>query len=67
MLDEISDEEDQAGRGMLSVIVVHKSGDQKPGSGFFKLAKKLGRETSDTDKCWIEELNRVYSYWGIRS
>ena len=36
-----------AGRGMLSVIVVHKVGDMQPGPGFFQLAKKLGRDTSD--------------------
>lgn len=35
MLGEISTEEDKAGRGMLSVIVVHKSGDMQPGPGFF--------------------------------
>ena len=60
MLDDISREEDAAGRGMLSVIVVHKDGDMMPGSGFFKLAKKLGRDISDKEKCWIEEFNRVY-------
>ncbi|HWT03244.1 MAG TPA: hypothetical protein VN256_23530 [Pyrinomonadaceae bacterium] len=59
MLDEISREEDDAGRGMLSVIVVHKEGDMMPGPGFFKLAKQLGRDTSDREKCWIEEFNRV--------
>ena len=60
LLDDISREEDAAGRGMLSVIVVHKEGDMMPGSGFFKLAKKLGRDTSDRDKCWADEFNRVY-------
>ena len=60
MLGEISIEEDAAGRGMLSVIVVHKDGDMMPGPGFFKLAKKLGRDISDRDKCWINEFNRVY-------
>lgn len=61
MLDDISREEDAAGRGMLSVIVVHKEGDKRPGSGFFKLAKKLGRDTSDREKCWVDEFNRVYA------
>lgn len=59
MLDDISREEDSVGRGMLSVIVVHKEGDKRPGPGFFKLAKKLGRDTSDRDKCWVDEFNRV--------
>jgi hypothetical protein len=54
MLGEISTEEDAAGRGMLSVIVVHKQGDMQPGPGFFDLAEKLGRDTSDILKCWVE-------------
>ena len=60
MLDDISREEDAVGRGMLSVIVVHRVGDMIPGSGFFKLAQKLGRDTSDHDRCWSDELRRVY-------
>jgi hypothetical protein len=63
LLGQISVEEDEAGRGMLSVIVVHKVGDQQPGPGFFELAKQLSRDTSDTDACWIQELNRVHAYW----
>lgn len=63
LLGEISEEENAAGRGMLSVIVVHKSGDMQPGPGFFELAKKLGRDTSDILRCWIEELNNVREYW----
>jgi molybdopterin synthase catalytic subunit len=34
LLGEISSEEDAAGRGMLSVVVVHKIGDMQPGPGF---------------------------------
>lgn len=63
MLGEISTEEDRAGHGMLSVIVVHKSGDMQPGPGFFELAKKLGRNTSDILACWIAELKKVHAYW----
>jgi len=67
MLGEISREEDAAGRGMLTVIVVHKSGDMQPGPGFFELAEELGRETSAILKCWVDELKRVYAYWGSPS
>jgi len=63
MLGEVSEEEDAAGRGMLSVIVVHKVGDMQPGPGFFQLAKKLGRDTSDILTCWVEELKRVHRCW----
>lgn len=63
LLGEISTKEDSEGRGMLSVIVVHKTGDMQPGPGFFELASELGRDTSDIEKCWVEELNRVYDFW----
>ena len=63
MLGEISTEEDAAGRGMLSVIVVHKVGDMQPGPGFFELAKELGRNTSDILRCWVAELHAVHRVW----
>lgn len=63
MLGEVSSAEDAAGRGMLSVVVVHKDGDMQPGPGFFELAKELGRDTRDILKCWVEELKRVHAYW----
>jgi hypothetical protein len=63
LIGELSTEEDAVGHGMLSAIVVHKSGDMQPGPGFFELAKKLGRDTSDILKCWVEELKRVHAFW----
>jgi hypothetical protein len=60
ILGEVSEEEDAAGRGMLSAMVVHKH-DSVPGPGFFVLAKKLGRDTSDRDNCWGEEMKLVYA------
>ena len=63
MLGEISSEEDAAGRGMLTVVVVHKHGDMQPGPGFFELAQVLGRNTRDILKCWVEELHKVHAYW----
>ncbi len=62
MLGDISRAEDAAGRGMLSVIVVQKSSGQ-PGPGFFELAKELGRDTSDTLKCSVDESKKVHAYW----
>jgi hypothetical protein len=64
LLGEISAEEDAAGRGMVSVVVVRKDGDMKPGPGFFEYAGELGRDTSDIDACWISELSKVFSAWG---
>jgi len=63
MLGEISLAEDKAGRGMLSALVTHKMGDMEPGQGFFDYAEILGRDISDKERCWVGEVNRVYSYW----
>ena len=66
MLGEISEQEDAVRpvrRGMLSAVVVYKYEEMRPGEGFFRLAKKLGRDTSDRDKCWLDELRRVWRYW----
>lgn len=63
MLGQLSSEEDTAGRGMLSAVVVHKHGDMQPGPGFFELAKTLGRDTSDILKCWVDELRKVHAQW----
>ena len=62
-LGEISTEESAAGRGMLSALVVHKRGDLQPGPGFFDLAQKLGHDTSDIVRFWIEEVKRVFAAW----
>lgn len=63
MLGEISETEDAHGRFMLSSIVVHKTGDQQPGKGFDALAAELGRDTSDSLRCWIEEVKSVFDVW----
>jgi hypothetical protein len=63
MLGEISSEEDAAGRGMLSALVVHKLGDMQPGPGFFKFAKLLRRDTRNILECWVNELHKVHSVW----
>jgi len=62
MLGKISKAEDAAGRGMLSVIVVRKD-TYRPGKGFFKLAKILGRDVSDEENFWENERKKVYSSW----
>jgi hypothetical protein len=64
-LGEISSEEDDAGRRLLTVVVVHKHGDMEPGKGLYELAASLGRDTSDLQKCWIEELHSVHRTWSI--
>lgn len=63
MLGQISKEEDRLGRGMLSVLVVHKSGDMEPGNGFYECAAELGKDISDRVKLWVSELHRVLGSW----
>jgi hypothetical protein len=60
LLGQLSEESDEEGKGMISALVVHKE-DRRPGKGFFTLAKALGRDVSDTDKCWADEVKRVYA------
>lgn len=62
-LGQISVAEHEQGRHLLSVLVVHKTGDMQPGEGFFELAHALGRDTSDVLKAWIEEVQKVYQFW----
>ena len=65
LLGEISEVEDTAGRGMLSVVVVRQD-NWLPGGGFFQLAESRGRDVSDRMKCWTEEFKRVQAAWAQR-
>lgn len=64
-LGEVASEEDERGRGLLTVVVVHKSGDMQPGPGFFELAQSRGRNTANIVECWVDELKKVFAYWAI--
>jgi hypothetical protein len=63
MLGEISVNESHNGRGMLSVIVVHKEGDMEPGNGFYECAESLGFDVSNRMAFWVSELHKVHAYW----
>ena len=65
LLEEISRAEHAEGRGMLSVLVVHKSGDKIPGKGFFELARDLGEDVSDEVAFWVKEYGKVSKYWRV--
>ena len=62
ILYEISQEEHNRGRPMLSALVVGISG--SPGDGFFVLARNLGYHFEDSSigkrKFWEEEKQNVY-------
>ena len=60
-LGEISVAESEAGRGMLTALVVHKQGDYQPGPGFFELARELGHDASDIEKFWVQEVKKVFA------
>ena len=63
LLVEVATEENAAGRGMLTVVVVHNQGDKRPGAGFFELARQLGRDVKNRDDFWIAELKKVHASW----
>lgn len=65
IIGDISRDEERAGRGMLSVIVVHKVGDMEPGPGFYDLAKHFGRSITNKTKCFVEELHKVHAVWSV--
>ena len=64
ILDRISEAEHNAGRPLLSAVVVRRC-DGMPGCGFFDLARHLGlhRHGADDMRYFVEELNRVHEYW----
>lgn len=66
VLGEISEDELNQGRSILSAIAVGVSG--LPGQGFFGLAEQLGKlpaAASDEEKrdCWEQERQALYETW----
>lgn len=65
ILGEISMDEVEHGRPMLSVIAVGVKG--LPGDGFYKLARELAKLTTQSDEeFWAAEKKAVYETWKIR-
>lgn len=60
LLCEISRDEANAGRGMLSVVVVRKK-DQRQGDKFFDLAAELGRDVTNRDAFRATEMKLVHT------
>ena len=62
LLGQISDDEEEQGRGLLAAAVVHKE-DLRPGTGFFDGAASWGRDITDRDRCWNEEIEKLQKIW----
>ena len=65
LLYDISSHEVAANRPMLSVLVRHKEGDLRPGSGFYVAGIRLKRKkpSEDNETFRIRELKAVRSFW----
>jgi hypothetical protein len=57
-LRELSVDEDEAGRGLLSAVVVRRD-TGRPGAGWFRLAADRGRDSADPDQTWQAERARL--------
>ncbi len=63
LLGKVSRADHQAGRPLLSAIVVRQS-NGRPGEGFFRMARHIGAFRGDDDEdFWMNEVQRVYDYW----
>lgn len=65
LLAAINAGEHTEGRPLLSAVVVF-AGQRRPGAGFFRCARDLGRlpESGAPLAFWLAELQRVYAQWG---
>lgn len=63
LLGEVSREEYERGRPLLTAIVVRK-GEEVPGPGFGVMTKGLALPTSE--EFWSAELRRVHEFWRWR-
>lgn len=65
ILGEISEDEVNAGRPILSAVAVNIEG--SPGDGFYTLAKLLGKLQEDSPEAriqfWVKERDAVYETW----
>jgi hypothetical protein len=58
-LRALSVAEDEAGRGLLTAVVVRPY-TGLPGAGWFRLAEERGRDASDPVAMWNEERERLH-------
>ena len=62
-LRSLSVAEDDAGRGLLTAVVV-RADTGLPGAGWFRLAEERGRDISDTVVMWNDECAQLQAVHG---
>jgi hypothetical protein len=70
MLGEICNEEDEAGRGLLTAIVVYKSGDMQPGPGWYAVVRHRGYDVTTEDakmQLWVDQIRFIHDYWSSQN
>ena len=66
LLEKIARHEQQAGRPMLTAVVI-RADKNLPGDGFFDIASEFGRfNGKDRLRFWIDALNEVHEHWQPR-
>ncbi|AKH20878.1 hypothetical protein [Sedimenticola thiotaurini] len=68
LLGEIAAQEHQAGRPMLTALVVHKGSDNNPGEGFFSIAHDFGlyggsRNQMERLTFLANQVTAVHNHW----
>lgn len=61
-LGEISTEEHEANRPLITALVFHKH-DLQPGKGFFELSRSLGYSFIDEIEFWSDQIDRLRKQW----
>jgi hypothetical protein len=67
LLGQVNVLEQEEHKPLISCVVVHKSGDTRPGVGFWNMAREMrldvGRAEAEQERFWVRELNRCYAKW----
>jgi hypothetical protein len=66
MLGQINVHEHDAGRPLLSAIVLLKN-EERPGVGFWNIARDMGIAIRDPDQFWVTSLHECFNYWSSRT
>lgn len=65
ILTDVCREEAERGHGMLCALVVSKT-TGIPGAGYFRGMAAMGRDVSEFEASWREELEQVFDFWSAQ-